>query len=232
MPNSTKIHFEISERKVLLRIFDITTVLLALYSVGIIFNFNYFQFSTSNFYWTIVLGIYLSVFGTVFEMYNLQVASNQVQIIKSIVLTSSTTVLVYLLTPIFTPVLPPNRLQILFFYLAIFLALFVWRLIYVAFFASNRFTKNVILICDKDQLKELVLGLENADPHYKVVGYINSDSQKNPEMVGKMPSNLKLIESENLTNFVSTNAVSEVVVASQNTEGITAQLYNQLIQLL
>lgn len=232
MPNKNKIHFEISERKVLLRIFDITTVLLALYSVGIIFNFNYFQFSTSNFYWTIVLGIYLSVFGTVFEMYNLQVASNQVQIIKSIVLTASTTVLVYLLTPIFTPVLPSNRLQILFFYLAIFLALFVWRLIYVAFFASNRFTKNVILICDKDQLKELVLGLENADPHYKVVGYINSDSQKNPEMVGKMPSNLKLIESENLANFVSKNAVSEVVVASQNTEGITPQLYNQLIQLL
>lgn len=124
MPNSTKIHFEISERKVLLRIFDITTVLLALYSVGIIFNFNYFQFSTSNFYWTIVLGIYLSVFGTVFEMYNLQVASNQVQIIKSIVLTASTTVLVYLLTPIFTPVLPSNRLQILFFYLAIFFGTF------------------------------------------------------------------------------------------------------------
>jgi len=230
MPNSTKIHFEISERKVLLRIFDITTVLLALYSVGIIFNFNYFQFSTSNFYWTIVLGIYLSVFGTVFEMYNLQVASNQVQIIKSIVLTASTTVLVYLLTPIFTPVLPSNRLQILFFYLAIFLALFVWRLIYVAFFASNRFTKNVILICDKDQLKELVLGLENADPHYKVVGYINSDNSGVSD--DRFTGNLTQIDSNELEKFVLKNAVSEVVVASQNTEGITAQLYNQLIHLL
>ena len=51
-------------------------------------------------------------------------------------------------------------------------------------------------------------------------------------MISAMPSNLKLIESDNLANFVSKNAVSEVVVASQNTEGITAQLYNQLIQLL
>ena len=230
MPNKNKIHFEISERKVLLRIFDIITVLLALYSVGFVFNFNYFQFSTSNFYWTIVLGIYLTIFGTVFEMYNLQVASNQVQIIKSIVLTSSTTVLVYLLTPIFTPVLPSNRLQILFFYLAIFLALFVWRLIYVAFFASNRFTKNVILICDKDQLKELVLGLENADPHYKVVGYINSDNSGVSD--NRFTGNLTQIDSNELEKFVLKNAVSEVVVASQNTEGITAQLYNQLIHLL
>jgi exopolysaccharide biosynthesis polyprenyl glycosylphosphotransferase len=230
MPNKNKIHFEISERKVLLRIFDIITVLLALYSVGFVFNFNYFQFSTSNFYWTIVLGIYLTIFGTVFEMYNLQVASNQAQIIKSIVLTSSTTVLVYLLTPIFTPVLPSNRLQILFFYLAIFLALFVWRLIYVAFFASNRFTKNVILICDKDQLKELVLGIENADPHYKVVGYINSDNSGVSD--DRFTGNLTQIDSNELEKFVLKNAVSEVVVASQNTEGITAQLYNQLIHLL
>jgi len=37
-----KIHFEISERKILLRIFDVLSVLLALYLVGIIFNFNYF----------------------------------------------------------------------------------------------------------------------------------------------------------------------------------------------
>lgn len=230
MPTKNSVHFEISERKILLRIVDVLSVLVALYVVGIVFSFTYFQFSTSNFYWTFVLAIYLTIFGTVFEMYNLQVASNQVQVIKSIVLTTSTTVLVYLLTPIFTPVLPSNRLQILFFYLAIFSALFAWRLIYVAFFASNRFTKKVILICDKDQLKELVLGLENADPHYKVVGFINSD--KVGAYDGGSLGNLTQIDSHELENFVSKNAVSEVVVASQNTEGITAQLYNQLIHLL
>ncbi|MBU3681260.1 MAG: exopolysaccharide biosynthesis polyprenyl glycosylphosphotransferase [Flavobacterium sp.] len=230
MPTKNSVHFEISERKILLRIVDVLSVLVALYVVGIVFSFTYFQFSTSNFYWTFVLAIYLTIFGTVFEMYNLQVASNQVQVIKSIVLTASTTVLVYLLTPIFTPVLPSNRLQILFFYLAIFSALFAWRLIYVAFFASNRFTKKVILICDKDQLKELVLGLENADPHYKVVGFINSDKVGASD--GGSLGNLRQIDSHELENFVSKNAVSEVVVASQNTEGITTQLYNQLIHLL
>ena len=123
MNNNKKIHFEISERKVLLRIFDIFFVLIALFFVGTSFKFNYFDLSITNFYWTIVLAVYLTVFGTVFEMYNLQVASNQFQVIKSIILTASTTVLFYLLTPIYTPVLPNNRLQILYFFLAIFSAL-------------------------------------------------------------------------------------------------------------
>jgi len=97
----------------LLRLFDVLTVILALYIVGLLFKFDYFSISKANFYWTIVLGIYLNILGTVFEMYNLQTASNQYQIIKSILLTSSTTVLFFLLTPIFTPVLPSNRFQII-----------------------------------------------------------------------------------------------------------------------
>jgi hypothetical protein len=102
MKNNKDIHFEVSERKILLRIFDVMSVFVSLYLVGDIFNFNYLNISTTNFYWIIVLRLYLFI-GSVFEMYNLQVASNQYQIIKSIILTSSTTVLVYLLTPIYTP---------------------------------------------------------------------------------------------------------------------------------
>jgi exopolysaccharide biosynthesis polyprenyl glycosylphosphotransferase len=223
------IHFEVSERKILLRIFDVVSVLLSLYLIGITFNFHYFNISATNFYWTIVLAFYLNFIGSVFEMYNLQVASNQFQVIKSIILTSSITVLVYLLTPIYTPILPSNRIQILFFYIAIFLALFTWRMIYVRFFASNRFSKKVILICDKEQLKELVNGLESADPHYLVLGYVNSDSANTDSA-----ENLKIknIDINNLEQFVIKNSVSEIVIASQKTDGITVNLYNQLINLL
>ena len=226
-----KIHFEISERKILLRVFDVLTVSLALYFVGIIFKFNYFNISTTNYYWTIVLGIYLNIIGTVFEMYNLQVASNQYQVIKSIILSASTTVLLYLLTPVYTPFLPANRIQILFFYVAILLSLFLWRLFYVKFLASSRFEKKVILICDKDQAEELVLALENVDPHYKVMGYVNSDSNQ----VGKSKKEkdfVKNIDIDKLEDFVIKHSVSEVVIASQKTDGITVNLYNQLIHLL
>ena len=229
MKKYNKIHFEVSERKILLRIFDVISVLLSLYLVGVVFKFNYFNISETNFYWTIVLGIYLNFIGSVFEMYNLQVASNQFQVIKSIILTSSITVLIYLLTPIFTPKLPANRIQILIFYIAIFIALFIWRLIYVRFFASNRFSKKVILICDKEQLKELIHALESADPHYRVLGFVNSDSEDT-----KTNDDIKIsnIDINNLEVFAKKNSISEVVVASQKTDGITVNLYNQLIHLL
>ena len=223
------IHFEVSERKILLRIFDVISVLLSLYLVGVVYKFNYFNISQTNFYWTIVLGIYLNFIGSVFEMYNLQVASNQFQVIKSIILTTSITVLFYLLTPFYTPVLPNNRLQIFIFFIAIFIALFVWRMIYVRFFASNRFSKKVILICDKEQLKELVYALEDADPHYRVLGFVNSDSADT-----KTNDDIKIknIDINNLKVFAKKNSISEVVVASQKTDGITVNLYNQLIHLL
>ncbi len=227
MNKHKEIHFEISERKILLRIFDIISVLFSLYIVSTVFDFSYFGFSKTNFYWTIVLGLYLIIIGSIFEMYNLQVASSQYQVIKSIILTSSTTVLVYLLTPIYTPVLPSNRIQILIFFISIFLALFSWRMIYVRFFASNRFSKKVILICDNDQVKELVSGLESADPHYKVLGFVNSDSSNETKL-----NNVQNITIDGLQKFVKENSISEIVIASQKTDGITVTLYNQLIHLL
>ncbi len=227
MFSRNKIHFEISERKVLLRIFDIASVLLALYLVDVLFNFNYFHISIRNYYWTVVLGLYISVLGTVFEMYNLQVASNQFQVIRSIVLTSSTTVLFYLLTPIFTPILPLNRIQILYFYIAIFLSLLIWRIFYQKFLASYRFEKNVILICDNDQVKELVTVLENIDPHYKILGYFNTDGVEDSKI-----NYLKKLSIVDFEVFIKKNNISEIVIASQKAESISVDLYNQLLNLL
>ncbi|MEC4004384.1 sugar transferase [Flavobacterium sp. SUN052] len=229
MNNNKKIHFEVSERKVLLKIFDVIFVLLALYIVSSIFDFKYFTFSRTNYYWTIVLAIYIHVFGSVFEMYNLQVSSNQFQIIKSIILTSSTTVLIYLLTPIYTPELPSNRLQIIFFYIAIFSSLLLWRIFYVKFLASHRFIKKAILVCDKEQLIELVSDLEKADPHYKIIAYVNSDSDDTFKL--KLGSIVN-VQPSKLEEYVRKNSISELVIASQKTEGITVSLYNQLIHLL
>lgn len=229
MTNFKKIHFEISERKLLLRLFDVFFVLLVLNVFGNFFSFDYFNISQSNYYWIIFLALYINIFGSVFEMYNLQVASNQLQIIRSIVLTTSVTVLFYLLTPIFAPILPKNRLQIIYFYVAIFLALFFWRMFYTVFLASHRFSKKVILICDIDQVEELVVGLEKIDLHYKIVGYINTDSIQEKDYCFNYVKN---IEIDNLNDFVKINGISEIVIASQKTDGITVKLYNQLIYLL
>ena len=227
MNSNKKIHFEISERKLLLKIFDIVVVFVALYLVSAILKFDYFNFSKANFYWIFVLSLYLNIFGSVFEMYNLQTASTTFPIVRSIVLTTSTTVLVYLLTPIYSPVLPKSRLQIILFFVAIFASLVLWRIFYVKFLASKRFAKNAVLICDSDQLNELISEIEKADPHYKFLAFLNSDAQTT-ENNFKI-QNLKISD---LQQFVSQNSISEVVIASQKTEGITVEIYNQLLHLL
>jgi hypothetical protein len=35
--------------------------------------------------------------------------------------------------------------------------------------ASNRFMQTAILICENNEVEELILGLENIDPHYKLL---------------------------------------------------------------
>ena len=229
MNKSNKIHFEVSERKVLLRIFDVFFVLLALRFTGSIMNLEYLLASTSNLSYALVLALYLNGVGAVFEKYDLQVASNQFQIMKSSILTASTTVLFYLLTPIFSAELPTNRLQILIFYVTVILALVLWRTFYVKFLASNRFVQNVVLVCDAGQVEELILGLENSDPHYRIVAYVDSGSAHNDK---KDYPFVQCLEKEDLVEYVNENNLFEIVVASQKNEDITVELYQKLLHLL
>ena len=222
-------HFEISERRILLLFFDAVFILSALYILSLIFDYNYFVFNTSNFISFVLLLSYVYVFGLIFEMYNLQVASNQLQILQSVIFTGTASSLAYLFTPVLSPELPKQRLIIFIFYFTIVGTLLLWRLFYVYFLASQRFSQSVVLICDQNQVEELVLGLENVDPHYKIVGFVNSDS------ISEENSNfhyVKEIKKKDLENFVFKNQISEIVIASQKTDGITADLYQQLLHLL
>ena len=229
MNKNNKIHFEVSERKVLLRIFDVFFVLLALFFTGSLLNLEYLVTSTSDFYYVMVIALYLNGIGTVFEMYSLQVASNQDQVLKSTILTASTTVLFYLLTPVFSAELPSNRLQILVFYFTVLLALIIWRTFYVKFLASNRFVQNVVLVCDREQVQELVTELENSDPHYRIIAYVNSDSINNNLHNYHFVKNLRI---DDLVEFVKEKNLFEIVIASQKTEDITVELYQKLLHLL
>jgi exopolysaccharide biosynthesis polyprenyl glycosylphosphotransferase len=227
--NKNRMHFELSERKFLLRLIDLVIVLGSLYLMTVLFHFTYFEFSKDTFYQLIVFSVYLLLIGDVFEMYNLQVAGHRFQILKSILLTTSATVLLYLLTPFLSPQLPKSRMQLVVFYGTIFFALYLWRIFYVKFLASNRFVQNVILICDKGQLEQLVLDLEDADPYYRIIGYVNSDKENLEEVTCKLKKEIPI---DQFTEFVSKFGVSEIVVASQKTDGITTELYQQLLHLL
>jgi len=223
------IHFEISERKILLRVFDIVFVFVCLQLGSYFFDFDYFKISQENWVWGIVLMVYLSIFGTVFELYDLRQVSDFQIIIKNTLLTVSITVLFYLLTPFYTPELPENRLQIIYFFLAMAFGILLWRWLYITLISSPRFYKRVLIVGDSFDIKQIISNLEGADPNYKIIGYINTDSSNEVE---EIPEAVEEYPIEDLTFTISRNGISEIVVASDYNDGVSKPLYLQLINLL
>ena len=227
--SKNNIHFDISERKVLLRIFDIASVLILLYVVGIIFDFEYFIINSSHWVWSIVLATYLTVFATIFELYDLQKAGRFVVVVKNVIITSSITVLFYLLTPFYTPALPSNRMQIVYFFLAINLALLLWRYAYVNFISAPRFYKRILLVAHGEHVDTIATSLQKSDPNYRVVSYFDTSPQSppviaNPEIVALSLEDFSLLAEE--------TTISEIIVCTPLSEGITVELNNRLIKLL
>ncbi len=229
MSQKSSIHFDISERKILLRFFDIISVLSLLYLVGLIFDFDYFKINEEHWVWSIVLALYLTIFATIFELYNLQKASKFETVIQNVILTSSVTVLFYLLTPFYTPELPENRLQIIYFYISINLSLFIWRYAYIVLISAPRYFKRVLLLCNIEDLDTIITSLHKSDPNYKVIGFISTGSNNSSHFQSE---NLLRFNSENVTDTVEKNLISEIVVAPSQEGSITVSLNNQLINLL
>lgn len=225
----SSIHFDISERKVLLRIFDVLSVLGSLYLLGILFDFDYFKFREEHWSWSILLAIYLMIFASIFELYNLQKASKFEVVIQNIILASSVTVLFYLLTPFLSPELPANRLQIVYFYIAINVSLFAWRYAYITLIASPRFNKRVLLVADASKIESILSSLHKSDPNYKVVGFINTETLPYRPIED---SDLLEFKMGNVKETILDQQISEVVVAGSESDRITIYLYNQLLEIL
>ena len=222
------LHFDISERKVLLRVFDIIFALGFLYLIGAFFEFDYFMIDKQNWSYTVVLALYLAIFGTVFELYNLQQASKYQVVLKNTILTVSFTTLFFLLTPYYTPVLPENRLQIVYFFAAVLSGILVWRGLYIGLISSPRFYKRVLLVGDTLDISKIIKNLEYADPNYKVVAYI-AEKDYGVKIGAR---NITQYPSNNLQETIDTISVSEVVVLKDYEKGVSLELYNQLINLL
>jgi exopolysaccharide biosynthesis polyprenyl glycosylphosphotransferase len=229
MQTKKGIHFEISERKLLLRLLDIFFMLLGLYIIGLCTPFDYLIIDSDHWEHSVVLVLYLILFGTIFEIYDLFQASKLDISFRNIVLTASTTVLFYLLTPFFTPFLPEKRLQIIYFYVIIIVSIFIWRFIYISLIESPRFYKKVLIVGDVSHIGQIVSALTSADPNYKIVGFINCELNNTEPIKFK---GLKEYDSERLIEVINNENISEILVASLNSETITTDIYHNLITLL
>jgi exopolysaccharide biosynthesis polyprenyl glycosylphosphotransferase len=229
MQGKQGIHFEVSERKILLRLTDLVFIVLFVYGLEWFFPFTYLTINPENIVPIVVLLVYFSIFGTVFELYDLHKSSKIDISFKNIVLTSSVTVLFYLLTPVITPFLPEKRLQIIYFYLAIIVGVFLWRLAYTTLIQSPRFYKKVLLIGEISNLSHILKALHDVDPNYKIIGFINAEA---PQEEGIKFKGLKEYQVTDLNYIISEEKISEILVASFNSDNISTELYHSLINLL
>lgn len=229
MTHKKGIHFEVSERKILLRIMDLVMVFLAIYILNLYPKFQYLRFNGENTISLILLAIYLIIFGTIFELYDLQKASKLDSTFRNIVFTTSTVVLFYLLTPVLSPYLPEERIQIAYFYLAIIVSILLWRLVYINLIESPRFYKRVLLVGEISNIDGLVRALNTSDPNYKIIGFINSEASTQESVKFKGLKEYKAID---FLDIIEKERISEVLVASFNSEAIITEVYHDLMMLL
>lgn len=216
-------HFEISERKVLLRIFDVVFVWIALYLSTQSFEITYLTFTPGSWVWLVTLGFYILLFGNVFEIYDLQKAESRKAIIKNLVLTCLLVTLFFLLTPVLSPVLPENRFQIFYFFAIMLLTLITWRFFYIVLITSPRFFKRVLIIGDDMDIDRIGNELLKNDPNYEIKGFISS---------GKVSSDkFKAYALNELQRVINEDKVGEIVVVNSR-EGLSPELHQALIPLL
>jgi exopolysaccharide biosynthesis polyprenyl glycosylphosphotransferase len=229
MKHKKGIHFEVSERKILLRLMDMVMVFVGLYSLSLFLDFDYVVVNTENTTPLVLLAIYITVFGTVFELYDLQKASKLDTTFKNVVLMASIVVLFYLLTPFLSPILPEERIQILYFYLTIITAILLWRIAYTKLIESPRFYKRILLVAEVSNIERLIEALDNSDPNYKIVGYINSEKVSDLSVKFK---GLKEFEPNDFLSILLIENISEVLVANFNTDAMVTEVYHDLIMLM
>jgi len=218
--SKSKFHINISERRVLLGLFDMIVPIATLIVFFNYTDFHYFKnFDKNILTWVATLSIYLLFFGQIFEMYRLKVASDGYLILRSIFLTSLLTTVFFIFTPYVTPVLPNNRMQIIYLFLGIFIPITIWRFAYILFIFSPKFFKYILILGESNNVAKVIDLINNNAPENYIAGYFSDKKIKRF-------NNIKFFDNktENLKQIVNNNNVTEVIV----TDGLNFEKFERL----
>ena len=222
-----KKHINISERLLLLRLFDITSSLAGLYVLSYFFDFEYINKYNDNFEsWAITLSIYILFFGQIFEMYRLKVASDTFLILRSVFITTLITTVVFIFTPYVAPELPTKRIHILYFYLGIFIPILLWRFAYILLIFTPKYFKDILVLGDSKSVSRAIdLILENA-PENHISGYFSDKKlSKHKDILFFDKKSVELLE------IVAKHHITEIIVTDRLNFEKTNKINNELVHL-
>lgn len=213
-----KNYFNISERKILLKIIDLIIIILSLFISFEFFEFNYFNFnSASVFSWILLLIVYYLILGEIFQLFNLNISNNRYLVVRSIVVTTFATVIFYIFTPYISPVLPNNRLQIVYFFLALTVPVIIWRFLYISVIFSPKYFKTIIFVGKKERIEKMVRYIYNDNFHNLIAYYSDEEIE---DIKG-----YKNIETTPIADSLEDLPVNELIVSR---EGLCENYINEL----
>lgn len=224
LPN--RLHFSISERKLYLRLLDVIVMTFGMFCLGHFYEFEYFNFENPNVYmWLVVLFLYYYFFGEIFELFDLKIANNRYLTLKSLIITILFTTVFYVFTPRISPILPQNRLQIVYFLLTLFISVAINRFVYIHFIFSPRFLKNILLLGDTKSVQLLLNKVaHNQSNHF--VGYVS-----NVALTEYPHIHFSTIKNTNIESLVTRLGVNEILVSPTVNDYDSKDINVQLIEL-
>lgn len=223
MEHQRKAHFEISERKIMLRIGDILAIFLVMFLFSEKTTSIYFLETLSNLTFAIVLVFYINVIGSIFNIYNISQASSYRATLIFISLTVLISSLLYLGTPLITPSFPTNRLQILYFFLSLWMPMLIWRGFYIKFFTKNlRFSKKSVLICDPRTYHDLIKPIKMVNPHEEIVAIFDLNNLLKADKIDDIQV---LKDFEELEKFITSEGVYQLIIGPLIKENKSLQSY-------
>ncbi|QTD37578.1 exopolysaccharide biosynthesis polyprenyl glycosylphosphotransferase [Polaribacter batillariae] len=211
---SQKNYLNISERKLFLRIIDVFIITLSIFFSTEFLEFSYISFNKPNIVgWLLLLTIYYLIFGEIFQLFNLNVSNNRYAVVRSIVLTTFATTIFYIFTPYFSPSLPTNRLQIVYFFLVLTIPVILWRFTYILTISSPKYFKTVVFVGHSDKISRMLKQINNDNFHH-IKAYF---SDKEIEGIKGFYD----ISKQSLKDFGIDENVNEIIVSK---EGLSANI--------
>lgn len=121
----------------------------------------------------------------------------------------------------------PNSINLIAFFISVVILL-SYRLIVkfiFDFFKGNRNSSRRILIFGAGESGQMVNQLFTKDPNFKVIGYLEDDSNK----IGKVVNGLKIYKGANLDVLIQELNVDELIISVQNLEIVRK---NELVEIV
>jgi len=212
----SRLQLRISERRLVLMLGDVLCVLLAvlvaLYIWARVANYTFdLGFLLPQVTWFVVLPLLWVLLATTNGFYELALAYHRMQSFQRLILITAQLLVVYVLVFFFSNRDALPRLFIIYYGIALFLLIAVWRWFNPALIGWAITPRRVLVIGTDSSAQTIIETLQrDAKESYHIVGVIGTE-----ETVGQAISYVPVIGTANdLMNFVYRDNISELVVTS------------------